>query len=155
VRTARLLLAAAALAWIVVLAAAPSAALGVPVSGLTYAAGSLVCHQRPERSFHLGLAQLPVCARCSGLYLGAALAAVAALRGGGLDALAARGAGPSRRAARLAIAVAAVPTVATWVAEAAGVWAPANVTRFVAALPLGAAVAATLAYAAAEPPPLR
>jgi Predicted membrane protein (DUF2085) len=40
-----------------------------------YAAGSLICHQRPGRSFHLLGAQMPVCARCAGIYAGAAVAA--------------------------------------------------------------------------------
>src|SRR5262249_38310806 len=44
-----------------------------------YAMGGLVCHQRPERSFWLWGAQMPVCARCSGIYAGAALAAALAL----------------------------------------------------------------------------
>src|SRR5262249_26471531 len=39
---------------------------------------SVVCHQLPDRSFHLWGRQLPVCARCTGLYGGAALAAIAA-----------------------------------------------------------------------------
>jgi uncharacterized membrane protein len=43
-----------------------------------YAIGSVICHQRPERSFHLWSAQLPVCARCTGIYLGAAIGAVVA-----------------------------------------------------------------------------
>src|SRR5580692_775131 len=43
---------------------------------LVYAAGSVLCHQRPERSFHLLGAQLPVCARCAGLYAGTAVAAI-------------------------------------------------------------------------------
>ena len=41
-----------------------------------YAVGSIVCHQRPERSFHLWGAQMPVCARCTGIYMGAALASL-------------------------------------------------------------------------------
>ena len=35
---------------------------------------SLVCHQLPARSFHLWMPSLPVCARCTGIYLGAAIA---------------------------------------------------------------------------------
>lgn len=41
------------------------------LSSTVYAAGALVCHQRPERSFHAAGAQFPVCARCTGIYLGA------------------------------------------------------------------------------------
>ena len=40
-----------------------------------YGIGSLVCHQLPARSFHLWSAQMPVCARCAGIYFGAAVAA--------------------------------------------------------------------------------
>lgn len=34
------------------------------------AIGSSVCHQLPSHSFHSGDLQFPICARCSGLYLG-------------------------------------------------------------------------------------
>jgi len=37
----------------------------------TYLVGSIICHQRPDRSFRLRGVQMPVCARCAGLYLGA------------------------------------------------------------------------------------
>ncbi len=42
-------------------------------SGKTDAIGYALCHQIPERSFHIGDYQLPLCARCSGMYLGAVL----------------------------------------------------------------------------------
>jgi uncharacterized membrane protein len=44
--------------------------------------GYSICHQIPERSFHLGDHQLPLCARCTGTYIGVALgfAAIALLR---------------------------------------------------------------------------
>src|SRR3989442_2697765 len=64
------------LVWLALLVAAPAAAFGVPASGFAYALGSLICHQRPERSFDLFAAQMPVCARCIGLYVGAATGAV-------------------------------------------------------------------------------
>src|ERR687883_677826 len=38
---------------------------------LAMLAGSLWCHQRPERSPHLFGVQLPLCWRCSGIFLGA------------------------------------------------------------------------------------
>ena len=72
----------AATAWPMALLLAPVAAarpqpssLGYAFALVIYAAGSLICHQRPERSFHLLGAQLPVCARCMGIYAGAAVAA--------------------------------------------------------------------------------
>src|SRR5262249_55221495 len=45
---------------------------------IVYRLGSLLCHQRPERSFVLFGAQLPVCARCAGIYAGAAFTMMAA-----------------------------------------------------------------------------
>ena len=44
---------------------------------------SLICHQRPDRMLTLGGADLPVCSRCAGLYVGLACALIGhALRGG-------------------------------------------------------------------------
>jgi hypothetical protein len=48
---------------------------------VTYAIGSVICHQLPERSFHVWAVQLPVCARCAGIYVGAALAAAVGTTG--------------------------------------------------------------------------
>jgi uncharacterized membrane protein len=41
------------------------------VLGKLDAIGYAVCHRIGERSFHIGPIQLPLCARCSGMYLGA------------------------------------------------------------------------------------
>src|SRR5687767_382083 len=45
--------------------------------GFVYGLASTVCHQRPERSFTLDGQQLPVCARCAGLYVSGAIGALA------------------------------------------------------------------------------
>lgn len=122
-------------AWVVFVAAAPL--LPVPLSALVYAFGSLVCHQIPERSFHLQSFQLPVCARCFGLYSGAALGALWAA-----SSLAGRRAFVSAaRDIRVVTAVAAIPTLVTVALEWAGWWQPSNVTRAMAGVPLGLAVA--------------
>ena len=85
----------------------------------------------------------PVCGRCTGLYLGGALGAIAAatwLR---------------RRfqAPRLLVwlAIAAVPTAVTYAIEKGGLVAVGNETRFLAALPLGALVAIVIIRTAAGP----
>lgn len=44
--------------------------------GKADAIGYAVCHRIDLRSFHLGDRQLPLCARCSGMYLGAVLGLV-------------------------------------------------------------------------------
>jgi uncharacterized membrane protein len=101
-----------------------------------YAACSFVCHQIPERSFHTAGVQWPVCARCAGLYLSAPA--------GALFALWSLHGRPTVQAASSAIrlvAIAAVPTATTLALEWAGLAAPSNVVRAVAALPLGAAIA--------------
>lgn len=41
--------------------------------GKADALGYAVCHRIDERSFHIGTRQLPLCARCSGMFLGALL----------------------------------------------------------------------------------
>lgn len=145
-RSARLLFAVATAAWLAVLLTAPITALGVPVSAATYALGSVICHQRPERSLHLAAAQLPVCARCFGLYLGAALGAIGALWLSVPRAIA-----TSRW--RTVILAAALPTVVTWSAEVAGLWSTSNPLRLTAALPLGAAVGLTVNYVEWGRPP--
>jgi uncharacterized membrane protein len=47
--------------------------------GKADAVGYAVCHQIPERSFILGGRQLPLCARCTGTFLGALLGVIAML----------------------------------------------------------------------------
>lgn len=120
----------AALAWIVLLLASPL----VPRRfALVYQFASGICHQRPERSFHLAGAPLPVCARCFGLYLSGAIAA------GGALLLGRRGASAATRTVRIVFAAAAAPTVLTVAAEWLGLASPSNLARALAGLPLGAA----------------
>lgn len=135
--------AAAASIWVAALVAAPytvthdrpGSAAFLAASGV-YAVGAVVCHQQSSRSFHLWEVQLPVCARCAGLYAGAPGGLLLAML-----LLPARG-GAGRRFApeqlrdlrRLLIA-AAVPTVLTVVVDVP------NAVRAASALPLGLAVA--------------
>src|SRR4030088_1899304 len=58
--------------------AAPTArAYGHPaIASSVYKAFGFVCHQIPERSFHLAGHQFAVCSRCTGLYMGFAVAAL-------------------------------------------------------------------------------
>jgi uncharacterized membrane protein len=97
-----------------------------------YAIGAVICHQRPERSFHLWGSQLPVCARCTGIYLGAAAAAVVSLMRR-----------PSLRpaASRALLIVAALPTLATLAYEWTTAQMPPNGVRAATGAVLGAALA--------------
>jgi uncharacterized membrane protein len=100
-----------------------------------YAVGSVICHQLPDRSFFIDGRQLPVCARCTGLYLGGLFG----LAGWGAWKIA-RGWRPiaaSPRAAVRLLIIAGVPTAMSLAAGMTGVWDGSNITRAVLALPLG------------------
>jgi uncharacterized membrane protein len=137
--------------WAAAIVAAPfgltAAAHEVRVAtGLTYVGASYICHQRPERSFHLDGHQLPVCARCTGLYLAAPIGLAGVLmlmrRRRGAD-------DRTYRRWRVAIMLAAVPTAVSlgleWIG---GPGLSSNVSRAVTALPLGTALAALVGAAA-------
>ena len=117
-------------------ASAPSAHAWSAVVLVVYGAGRVVCHQLSERSFHLWAHQMPVCARCTGIYVGASVAALAA---GAFRLPVAPTRDPHH--ARVLLLAAALPTVATLVYEWTTGDMPANAVRAAAGLPLGAAVA--------------
>ena len=140
-------LAAIAVLWPLVQAATVAATIhgsGGALTAMVQIVGSRVCHQRPERSFHTSGVRWPVCARCSGLYFGAAC--------GAWFGFAAR----MRRwvsGRRIAIVlVASLPTAVTWIAEWAFGVPVTNVARALAGLPLGAAIAATVVAVASSSP---
>ena len=127
-------LALTALAWLALLIFTPLAPPSIAT--LMYAAGAVICHQLPERSFHLAGFQLPVCARCLGIYAGAAAAAsihVLAV----VVANSAQWRRLSPAAARRVFLVSALPTVVTVALEWAGVWSGTNVVRAIAGTALG------------------
>jgi uncharacterized membrane protein len=120
-----------ALLWTGILIGAPMALHRPSLGGaaaVVYAGSAGICHQRPERSFHLSKRQLPVCARCFGLYFAGAVGSF--LAWGSRTRPGARG--------RIVLALAAAPTALTWAAEVAGLATFSNTSRALAALPLGA-----------------
>lgn len=61
-----------------VVAAPVAVANDLPTLASTiYKAFSYLCHQIPERSFHIGQNKFAVCSRCTGLYAGFAFATIA------------------------------------------------------------------------------
>lgn len=109
------------------------AAIGVPYlltrghPALPFAlqhAFSLVCHQRPQRSFWLFGAPIAVCARCLGIYLGAAIGLL--LR-------------TSHRAALQLLIAAAALNLLEGLTELAGLHGNWMLVRFILGLALGAA----------------
>ncbi len=136
--------AAGSVSWFVLVVLSPR--LPPVLAAAVYAVGALICHQRPERSFHWDGAQFAVCARCTGIYLGACVTAVLAFV-------------PPRRYARQVVELrwlreglvaAALPTAVTVLAEWAGWWQPSANVRAATGVALGAAaglvVAAALHY---------
>lgn len=139
----------AAAGWACWLAAAPAvAAAGASrpaawTAALTYRAGAFVCHQQDSRSLHVSGVRMPVCARCFGLYAGAAVGAL--LAAAWLFALRPAGRRPPRlplTKCRYVAVACAVPTLAAWAGEHLGGLAVPGAARAALALPLGAAVAA-------------
>ena len=118
------------------------------VGEFIFAIGSLICHQRPERSFFIDGQQLPVCARCTGLYVSGAAGLI-----GFIVFKMARGWRPLAidpwRAGRLLV-ISAMPTALSLASGALGVWDGANITRAMIALPLGIAAGGIVAAAATK-----
>ncbi len=126
-------------AWVFVPLAFAAAALAVPYSSshgwfaysfpLSYGF-SLVCHQRPERCFWIFGAPVAVCARCLGIYLGAAVGLL--LR-------------TSRRSAIQLLTIVAALNLTEWLTELAGLHGNWLGLRFALGLLLGAAGAMLIA----------
>ena len=118
------------------------------VLAFAYAVGGVICHQLPERSFFLDGRQLPVCARCTGLYLSGA----AGMLGWLLlkTTLRRRPLSVPPRAALWVVIGAGVPTAISYLSGVAGVWDGSNLTRAWLAVPLGLAAGAVVAAVATK-----
>jgi Predicted membrane protein (DUF2085) len=147
---------AASITWAVLLPLAPFAASQAAparfwygLAFIVYGAGSFICHQLPARSFHSWSAQWPVCARCTGIYFGAAAVAIIAMvrlkpdptydtvrlkPDPTYDSV-------TTGRARVLLVVAALPTAVTLIYEWTTGVTPSNAIRALAGAPLGAAIA--------------
>ena len=86
--------------------------------------------------------QMPVCARCAGIYAGGAIAAIAAYVALGFRRAVTTPLEPRRPSyARTVLMAAALPTLVTLIFEWVGGGAPSNSVRALAGLPIGAAIA--------------
>jgi uncharacterized membrane protein len=127
----------AASVWALVIVATPFAAArgSLPWAVLfVYQLGALVCHQRPERSFHLDGVTMPVCARCFGLYAAGAAGLLLAWAVRGI--LVNKG---SRGHVAAVLAAAAAPIALSVALEWIGAMTTTNVFRALTGLPLGLA----------------
>lgn len=135
-RVLAVLITAGAISWSAALFAAPYALTsGSPrlasTAAAVYRAAGLICHQRPERSFHLAGVKQPVCGRCTSLYLSGTAAAMLAW------IVSRRPRAPRRT--RVVIVLAAVPTALSVALEFTGLLYSSNTLRAISAVPLGAA----------------
>jgi uncharacterized membrane protein len=129
------LVALLAIAWVTLLVTAPS--LPAEAAAFLYVLCSRICHQIAERSFHVDGAQLPVCARCTGIHIGLALGALYATF-------------TTCPALRRVLVIGALPTLVTVLAEWAGLWQTSNAARAIAGAPLGIAVGLVVMLAARD-----
>jgi uncharacterized membrane protein len=121
----------AALCWSLIIIAVPmvagsGATVPRPVVAV-YAAGALLCHQRPDRSFRVRGVQMPVCARCTALYFSGAIGALAGWLG--------RPREPRRL--RMLLAVGTLPLALSVALGWAGLVTGSNLMRAASALPAG------------------
>jgi uncharacterized membrane protein len=123
---------AVALAWVGLILAAPLAQAHGHASFalIVYKAFSYLCHQIPERSFHIEGHAFAVCARCTGLYAGFAL--------GGLVYPLARSLRQLETPRRVWLVASALPMLIDWSLGFFGVWENTHLSRFVTGALFGA-----------------
>ena len=110
-------------------------AQGSPLlSQVVYKLFSGACHQIPERSFYLWGFPLAVCARCAGLYAGAAAGLLA-------YPLVRRPLARTDAPPRAWLLLAALPTAVDLLLGLTGLWENTHLSRFLTALLAGAAAA--------------
>ena len=103
----------------------------IPMLGFALQRGfALVCHQQPERSFFWFGGSVAVCARCLGIYLGAAVGLLKCV--------------PRRVAMQLLMVTVTVNAI-DWVAELAGLHGNWMLVRFALGVALGTAAAMVVA----------
>jgi uncharacterized membrane protein len=141
-------LAAASIGWAAALpiatlvASRPVASSSLYLFGFAvYVVGSVVCHQRPERSFFLWAHQMPVCARCTGIYAGAAFTVLSWPVVQRLPLVARRLESTVARSPKGFALLACAPAIATLVYEWTTGVTPSNGIRAASGLWLGGGVA--------------
>ena len=117
--------------------ATPFVLHSIPMLGVALQRGfALVCHQQPERSFFLFGGSVAVCARCLGIYLGAAVGLLMCV--------------PRRVAMQLLMVTVTVNAI-DWFAELAGWHGNWMLVRFALGVALGTAAAMVVAASLERP----
>lgn len=115
------------------------------LAAVVYAMGHVLCHQQPARSFSWGGQPWPVCARCTGIYVGAAVGVL-------LAAVLPRRRLPEATRVRRWLAASALPSVLTLVYEWTSGAMPGHGWRATAGGVMGSVAAALIIWFLREPP---
>ena len=132
------------LIWAAAIVAAPLLkAYGfLAVSGPLYHFYSLMCHQIPDRSFHVAGEQFGVCSRCFGVYFGLVVGFAVYPLWRPIDEIEPLG--------RIWLFMSLVPAGIDWSLTIFGIWENTHLTRFVSGLILGVACATYIVPAIVE-----
>lgn len=130
--------------WVFAILLAPAAAAAglQTVSGQVYSFFGYLCHQMPERSFHLDGHAFAVCSRCFGVYFG--------LLAGFLIYPLFRSVEETEPLPRVWLFLSLVPIAVDWSLGVFGVWENTHLSRFVTGTILGIACAVFIVPAIVE-----
>lgn len=135
---------AVVLVWVLLILLAPLAKANgfTQISAPLYHFFSYLCHQLPDRSFHIEGEQFGVCSRCFGVYFGifAGFAIYPLWRK--IDDI--------EPISRIWLALSVIPIGVDWALTIFGVWANTFTSRFVTGMILGAACATFIVPAIIE-----
>ncbi len=130
--------------WTIAIIAAPVTKAG-GVEGFSspvYTFFSYICHQIPDRSFHLLSHQLGVCSRCFGVYLGLLLGIAIYPIWRGVDTI--------EPIPRFWLFLSLIPVSIDWSLTAFGIWENTQASRLITGLILGIACATFIVPAVVE-----
>ena len=127
----------ALLLWVAMIVAAPVLHLSGVHSFFGY-----ICHQIPERSFHIAGEQFAVCSRCFGVYFGLLLGVVVFPLWRHVE--------ETEPIARVWLFASLVPITVDWSLAVFGIWENTHLSRFVTGLILGLACATFILPALVE-----
>lgn len=103
---------------------------------------SYICHQMPERSFHLAGHQMAVCSRCFGVYFGLLAGIVIYPFFRSID--------ETEPVARVWLILSLIPITVDWSLTVFGIWENTHVSRVVTGMILGFACAVFIVPALVE-----
>ena len=129
--------------WVGAIVLAPLSRLGgwgidLPI----YSFFGYICHQLPERSFHLGVEQLAVCSRCVGVYFGLLAGLLVYPLWRKIDDI--------EPLPRIWLLLSMVPIAIDWSLTVFGIWENTHLSRFITGLILGVACATYIIPALVE-----